>query len=87
MVSSDLALGLKKPIVRCASIFLNHVGDYVTNVFKISRLESIAECYRVLLSARECNRVLQSITEYYRVLQSTTEYYRVLQSIKEYNRV
>ena len=39
----------------------------VTDVFKISRLQSI--------------RVLHSVTEYYRVLQSITEYYRVLQSI------
>ena len=47
--------------------------EWVTDVFKISRVQSI----------REYCRVLQSITEYYRVLQSVTEYYRVLQSVTE----
>ena len=45
----------------------------VTNVFKISRLQSIREYYRVLQSVTECCRVLQSFTECYRVLQSVRE--------------
>ena len=55
----------------------------LSNVFKISRQQSIREYYRVLESITECLRVLQSVTEYYRVLENITEYYRllVLQSI------
>ena len=33
------------------------------HVFKISRLKSIREYYRVLQSITECYRVLQSVTE------------------------
>ena len=46
--------------------FLDAMLDikWVTDNFKISRLQSI----------REYCRVLQSITEYYRVLRSVTEY-------------
>ena len=46
----------------------------VSDVFKISRLQSIREFYRVL----------QSITEYYIVLRSIAEYYRKLQGITGY---
>ena len=45
------------------TMFKIHSGG---DVFKISRLQSIREFYRVL----------QSVTEYYRVLQSITEYYK-----------
>ena len=38
-------------------------------------LQSVAECYRVLLSVTEL-----SISEYYRVLESVAKYCRVLQS-------
>ena len=38
-----------------------------TNIFKISRLQSVTECYRALQSVTECYRVLQSVTKYYRV--------------------
>ena len=42
----------------------------VSDVFKISRLQSITEYYRVLQSVTECYRVLQFVTVCYRVLQS-----------------
>ena len=56
----------------------------VINVFKISRLQSIRECCRVIQSITECYKVLQSVAECYRVLQSVTKCYRVLQSVTEY---
>ena len=64
--------------------------DSFIHVFKISRLECVAESYRVLQSVTEYNIVLQSTTEYYRVLQtmqSLAGYCRVIQSIREYCRV
>ena len=57
------------------------------HVFRISRLKSIREYYRVLQSIIEYYRVLQGVTECYRVLQRITEYYRVLQSVTKYHRV
>ena len=69
-------------IFRCASISWNHVGHWVINVFKISRLESIREYCRVLQNITEYNRVLQSVTEFYIVLQSATECNRVLQNVR-----
>ena len=39
-------------------------------------LQSVAECYRVLLSVTECYKVLQSVTGCYRILQRITEYYK-----------
>ena len=59
------------------------LSNSVTHVFKISRLTSSREYYRVLKSFTDYYRALQSIIEYYRVLQSVTEYYRVLQSVIE----
>ena len=59
----------------------------VTDVFKISRLQSIREYCRVLQSITEYYRVLESVIEYNRVLQSIVEYYIVLQSITEYYKV
>ena len=47
-------------------------SDSATDVFKISRLQSITEYYRVLQSVTECYRVLQSVGECYIVLQSIT---------------
>ena len=58
--------------------------NQVSNVFKISRLQSIGECCRVVQSITEYYRVLQSVTECYRVLQRKTDHNIVLQSITEY---
>ena len=57
--------------------------NLVIHVFKISRLQSITEYYRVLQSVIECYRVLESATECYRVLQSVKECYRMLESVTE----
>ena len=82
-------------INRASDLFLDALASLktmldiqsVSDVFKISRLQSIREYYRVLQSTTEYYRVLQSVTECYRVLKSITECNRVLQSVTECYRV